>query len=92
MWELESQLSSSELTEWMAYERMTGPLGRRRSDIQAAVIAQMVYEVNRSKKAKRSKLRDFIPDYGKQRRQKTPDEILGTLRSITKSFGGVENG
>src|SRR3546814_10930115 len=51
--ELDVRMSSSELTEWMVYEKITGPLGRRRGDIQAATIAATIANANRSKKSKK---------------------------------------
>src|SRR3546814_16731001 len=52
--ELDVRMSSSELTEWMVYEKITGPLGRRRGDIQAATIAATIANANRSKKSKKA--------------------------------------
>lgn len=89
MWDLETRLSSSELTEWIAYERITGPLGRRRQDIQAATVAATIANANRGR-GKKFKISDFLIDYGKQRVQKSPEQLIETIRALHKSMGGEE--
>lgn len=88
--DLDSRLGSAELTEWMAYENMTGPLGRRRQDLQAATIAATIANANRGKKGKKAKIADFLIPYGKQ--PNTPQQMLDKIRAINKAFGGVEHG
>ncbi|MFE3855308.1 DUF4035 domain-containing protein [Streptomyces griseorubiginosus] len=87
--DLDMRLGSAELTEWMAYEKITGPLGRRRHDIQAATIASTVANANRGK-GKRFEVRDFVPSYGLERQG--PLEMLAAIRGINKSMGGEEHG
>ncbi|WP_086809803.1 phage tail assembly protein T [Streptomyces reticuliscabiei] len=86
--DLDSRLGSAELTEWMAFEKLTGPLGRRRHDIQAATIAATVANANRGKGAKRLKVTDFLLPYGTER--KSPQDMLAAIRGINKSMGGAE--
>lgn len=81
-------MSSSELTEWMVYEKITGPLGRRRADIQAATIAATIANANRAKRAKRAQISDFLIDYERVSRRKTGRELLATLRDITSALSG----
>lgn len=89
--DLDSRLSSSELTEWIAYESITGPLGRRRQDIQAATIAATIANANRGKKGKKFKLSDFLIPYGTTE-QKSPAQLLAAIKSINKAMGGEERG
>jgi hypothetical protein len=89
--ELEARMSSSELTEWMGYERLAGPLGARRADIQAATISATIANANRSK-GKRFKVKDFLIPYGEQSRPRTGEEMLALVREINASVGGVEHG
>lgn len=89
--DLDARLTSSELTEWMAYERLTGPLGRRRQDIQAATIAATIANANRSSKGKKFKIDDFLIPYGEVRR-KTPQQMLAVVRELNAALGGVERG
>lgn len=89
--ELDSKLDSSELTEWMVFEKMTGPLGRRRGDIQAATIAATIANSNRGKGGKKFKMTDFLIPYGQEAR-KTPEQMLAAVKSLNKAMGGVERG
>ncbi|MFM9651995.1 DUF4035 domain-containing protein [Streptomyces galilaeus] len=87
--DLDVRLGSAELTEWMAFERITGPLGRRRHDIQAATIAATVANANRGK-GKKFLVSDFLLPYGVER--KSPQDMLATIRGINRSMGGAEHG
>jgi hypothetical protein len=89
--DLDSRLDSYELTEWMVFEKMTGPLGRRRGDIQAATIAATIANANRGKGGRKFKMTDFLIPYGGTGR-KTPQEMLAAVRDINQSLGGVEHG
>ncbi|MFJ2002184.1 phage tail assembly protein T [Streptomyces chartreusis] len=91
MAELDSQLDSYELTEWMVIEKMTGPLGRRRGDIQAATIAAAIANANRGKGGRKFKVTDFLIPYGEAAR-KTPEQMLAAVKDINRSLGGVEHG
>jgi hypothetical protein len=85
--DLDARMGSAELTEWMAYERMTGPLGRRRQDIQAATIAAAIANASRGKRGKTFTVADFLLPYG-ERTEKTPEEIL----RIFEGMGGETRG
>lgn len=85
-------MSSSELTEWMVYEKITGPLGRRRGDIQAATIAATIANANRSKKAKKAQISDFLIQYERVGRRKTGHELLATIKDINSALQGREEG
>lgn len=88
--DLDGRLSSSELTEWIAFERMTGPLGRRRGDIQAATIAATIANANRGKGGKKFKISDFLVEYG--RVEKSPEELLEAIKGFHRAMGGEEHG
>lgn len=89
--DLDSRLDSYELTEWMVYEQMTGPLGRRRGDIQAATIAAVIANANRGKGGRRFRMQDFLIPYGRSARM-SGEEILAAVRDINTRLGGVERG
>jgi len=83
--DLLARMSSRELTEWMAYERVTGPLDDRlRGEISAAVIAATVHNVNAKKKAK---VASFLPTWFK--RKKTPQEIWQDVMKANAALGGT---
>ncbi len=83
--ELDFRLTSSELTEWMAYENLTGPLGRKRQDIQAATIAAVIANANKTR-GKKFKITDFLIPYG--RKKPEPQDLLATVKEINASMGG----
>lgn len=69
MADLRDGLSSRELTEWAAYERVAGPLGAERLDILFAMLAMTIANSQpRSRRGgQRYKLSDFlIPWDGRQ--------------------------
>lgn len=62
MGELSSVLAERELTEWMAYFRLS-PFGEVRSDLQAGAVAAMVGNTMGGRKGKKSlKPSDFLFD------------------------------
>lgn len=84
--ELLSRISSRELTEWMAYERITGPLDPRlRADISAGIVAATV--ANSSGSKKKLKPADFVPRWFK--RKKTPEEIWQDALKANAALGGI---
>ncbi|WP_282703254.1 hypothetical protein [Streptomyces sp. CC219B] len=89
--DLDSRLDSYELSEWMVFEKMTGPLGRRRGDIQAATVAAAIANANRPKGGRKFTVKDFLIPYGEAGR-KTPEQMLAAVRDINTSLGGVEHG
>jgi hypothetical protein len=89
--DLDSRLSSAELTEWIAFENITGPLGRRRQDIQSATIAATIANANRGKGGRKFKLSDFLIPYGRSDK-KSPEQMLAAIKSLNKSMGGEERG
>ncbi len=92
--DLLDRASSSELTDWQAYERMHGPLGPERGDLQAAIVASVVANVNRDKKKGRAfKPADFMPKFaGNRPGARTPDEMRTKLLALTRQFGGTIEG
>lgn len=83
--ELLARTSSRELTEWMAYERVTGPLDvRLRAEISASIIAATVHNAGGAKK--RARPSDFLPTWFK--RKKTPQEIWQDVMKANTALGG----
>lgn len=63
--ELLGAISSRELTEWIAFDQVE-PIGDRRGDLQAGVVAATVANVNRAKGARAYLVTDFMPEYGRK--------------------------
>lgn len=86
--ELLARTDSRELTEWVAYEQLTGPLGFRRADVHAGIIAATIHNVNVGKKGRKAKPDDYIPQWG--RRSQSWEEQLRAIRAINRQMGGTE--
>jgi hypothetical protein len=86
--ELLARISGEEITEWAAYERLRGPLGPVRGDWQAAVVASTVYAVMAGKKARRRKLKDFLPKWAGDRRASTDEAMEALGRRLAAMYGG----
>lgn len=87
--ELLERFSSTELTEWMAYENVYGPIGPARADLQAGVVASTIANVNRGKRGKSYAPSDFVIQWDGKPAQ-TPEEQLAIVRALNASFGGTE--
>ncbi|WP_199520275.1 hypothetical protein [Kitasatospora sp. MBT63] len=88
MAELLARVSSAELTEWMAYERITGPLGPERGDALHGILTATVANTARSK-GRKARPQDFIPQWaGKVRQDWT--EMLAAVRAANRAMGGAD--
>lgn len=88
--ELLERIDSRELSEWAAYERVSGPLGPERLDVLAAIIASTVHNSATDKKSRKAKPRDFLPKWDK--REQTWQEQLAVVKAINSALGGTEGG
>jgi hypothetical protein len=77
---LAAELSSDQLNEWMAYDRIE-PFGGDRADIHAALIQHSQYLMQAGGKGK-LKVSDFMPRFGaSRRRRETAKEVSHRLRA-----------
>lgn len=60
MAEAQASVSSREFEEWRCYERLYGPIGPRREDYHAALIALLIAAANHDPKKPAPKLEDFL--------------------------------
>jgi len=82
-------MSSVEFAEWLAFQRLEGPLGPERDDWRAAMIASVVANANRDRKrsARAYEPRDFIPDWtGGERPRLHPLEVA---EKVKRAFAGI---
>lgn len=84
--ELLARIDSRELSEWMAYERISGPLGGRRTDIAAAIGASATANANRSRR-KPYKVTDFLPTW--DRPKQSPEDMWSRVVAMNERMGGV---
>lgn len=88
--ELLKKLDSKELSEWMAYSRIE-PIGEYRKDLRAGIIASVVANGIQSfgdKKGKDYKPEDFMPEFGEEKQEKSPEELKKKWENIVKAMGG----
>jgi hypothetical protein len=73
-----AMMPSREFAEWMLLDRME-PIGERRLDFLAGMLAALIANVNRKPEAAPFKPSDFIPDWDgpprRQRSEQTPEEM-----------------
>lgn len=89
--ELLARITSRELSEWMAYEQVAGPLGGRRIDHAAALITSAVLNANRGKGQPRRSPEQLLPEWGRPRarRRMGPDEMWTAAQAANAKLGGT---
>jgi hypothetical protein len=81
--ELLARISSRELTEWMAYFAID-PFGEERADLRAGIVASTLVNVNRGKRGKAAKPRDFMPSFGEDNGR----GMLSIIKQLHVQLGG----
>jgi hypothetical protein len=79
------EISSDELTEWAAYDRID-PFGSHRSDMQAASICYWVTLPN-AKKGAKFKMSDFMLKFGTADDESKPMTPQQIHRALCMKFG-----
>lgn len=82
-------ISSRELSEWMAYDRIE-PFGETRADLRIATIVRAVISPWVKKGHKPPTLKECMLDFEVKEPMET-GEIKGFLRNLTASRGGKIN-
>lgn len=88
--ELLERISSAELAEWAAYERVAGPVGPVRGDLHAATVAATTANAGRGKKGRKARVRDFMPNWG--RPAQTPEGVWAAIVAANAQLGGAVDG
>jgi hypothetical protein len=79
------EISSNELTEWAAYDRIE-PIGTHRADMQAASMCYWIAVVN-SKKGARFKMSDFMLKFGTAGEESKPMSPRQIHQALCMRFG-----
>lgn len=77
-------MTAQEVTEWAAYEQVTGPLGQERDDRLATMTAFYVVSALGAKEASLSKM---LPQWASKRPEGW-QSIKTKLMSLTRASGG----
>lgn len=89
--ELLARTTSAELTEWMAYERVTGMFGPERLDLLFATLTATVANTARGK-GKKAEPKDFLPQW--DRGPKGPQgwqQMLAAVKTYNSRIGGTDS-
>jgi hypothetical protein len=87
-----ARVTATEFLEWMAYERVTGPLDNSRGDVNAALVAKTIVDVNVGEEGHDLKLSDFLIKWGTKDEDAHPGfdpDNIDTTREVTESDGGI---
>jgi hypothetical protein len=74
--------------EWAAYYKLS-PWGEERADFSRAIIATVVANANRGK-GKAYKVSDFMPQFDKQTKRQTPEQMQTILRAMAGAVAAKE--
>jgi hypothetical protein len=85
--ELLGVISSRELSEWMAFDQVE-PIGGRRGDLQAGVVAATVANVNRAKGQRAYDVTDFVPEYGRKAETMDADALVTQQLGVWQALKG----
>lgn len=83
-----ADIGSAELSEWRAYEQISGPLGGARGDVNAAMISTAIVAVNRGKGQRPPKLSDFMPRWDRTPVRKSPEDLFKAAMAANASLQG----
>jgi hypothetical protein len=85
-----ADMDSAELTEWMAYEKISGPLGPERIDVLSSIVAATVANTARGKGQRAKEPADFLPewDQGAEARARDWEQMLTTVKAMNRRLHG----
>lgn len=84
MSELLNEISSKELTEWMAFYSLE-PFGTEVDLLGHAIVASLIYNANRGKNRAKSPA-EFIPDFESALHKQSVDEMKDIARIMTEAY------
>ncbi|MFE9737344.1 hypothetical protein [Streptomyces sp. NPDC006477] len=92
MAELLARITSAELTEWMAYEQIAGPLGPERLDLLHAITAATIANTARGKDQPPYEPRDFLPrwDQDAARPEQDWQQMLAKVKTLNAQMHGTD--
>lgn len=86
-----AETSSRELSAWMVYDSIE-PIGARRLDVLAAMLMALLANVNRNPKKRRKPFKpdDFMPEWWREPREQSLDQMLWMVNLWNTAFGGKD--
>ena len=89
MAELLDRISSAELTEWMAYFKLE-PFGTEVDMLGHAITSATIANTNRAKGHKAFEPSDFMPDFEKESKSQSTEEMIQFAEYMTAMMGGKD--
>lgn len=88
--ELLARIDSDEFSEWIAYERMAGPLDLGvRVDINAAMLAAHGYNLRRGRRSAK-KVDEFLIKWDTAKARQSPEQMLAIAAGLNARMGGQD--
>ena len=84
-----ADMDSDELTDWIAYEQITGPLGPTRYDVLHGIHTAVTANTTAAK-GRKARPRDFIPEWDHSRKADW-QQMLATVRTVNAQMGGIDH-
>ena len=85
--ELLQRMTSSEISEWVAYANLE-PFGGELDFLGAGIIAATIANVNRPNGQKAYKPSDFMPNF--ERKKQSKEQMLQIAEMLTVGLGGKD--
>jgi hypothetical protein len=82
-------MSSLQLSEWMAYERLD-PFGQYREDYRAGIIAATIANANRSKKSKPFTPEQFIPTFESETEGESEIDVINAREAVKEKVLAIK--
>ena len=84
--QLLEEIDSRELSEWMAFERLEGPIGPWRGDFHAGIVSSTLANIYRDRKKKKKPFApsDFIPEWDTPVHDQSMEEQQGIFRQLAQ--------
>lgn len=87
--EILARHNSRELSEWIAFDRIS-PFGDKRADVRTGVLGSTMVNIWKGRGGKPAEIEDFIPDFTKNRGRKkqTWEDQKKIVEMMNAAFGG----
>ncbi|WP_455755177.1 phage tail assembly protein T [Streptomyces olivaceus] len=80
------------MTEWMAYERVTGPFGPERLDVLHGIQTAVIANAARGKKGRKAEPKDFVPAWDRgPRGPMSWQDMLAAVKAYNRQIGGTDH-
>jgi len=90
--ELLDTMTLDEAELWMAFERLEGPLGPERDDLQSVQTSATVANMFRSRNTEPINPVDLIPDWAGNKRERQMERTIAAWQALGKRLEAEQHG